>query len=119
METGITRNKLLATLKGRVPFPFVAALDQTHASRIVVRDPTDRSDGTPSGRWVVQIFRATPARGVTVWQNPALVLDATGGDQWIAAVDEQQEVTGFRDLIDLVDYVLTELSRYRRRRHAG
>lgn len=111
METGFTRNKLLSALREQISAPFMVGLDQSHASKIVIRDLSDRSNGARWGRWVVQVFRAVPMRGTTVWHNPALVLRDTGGEQWIAAVGDQPEVTGFLEVSDLADYVASQLDR--------
>ncbi len=108
----MTRNKILQALRGKVPSPLIVGNDQQHQSRIVVRDPFDVSDGFKWGRWLVQVFRARPVHGVTIWNNPALVLDHDPTTEpWIVAFEGEPERTGFKDEIDLVDYVSQRLKR--------
>jgi hypothetical protein len=104
----VKRHHLHQLLRQRVPAPWVVALDQRHPSRIVVRDPTDLSDGR-HGRWLVQVFQAAPVANATVWHNPPQVLDYLGGESWIVAFDEEPERTGFKDSFDLADFVVTRL----------
>jgi hypothetical protein len=115
----MTRNKILNALRRHVPEPLVTALDQQHQNRVVVRDPSDHSDGSKWGRWLVQVFRARPVHGVTVWNNPSLVLDQDPMvEPWIVAFDGEPERTGFRDELDIADFVAQRL-RHRNGRRAA
>lgn len=109
----MSRNRLLTVLRARLPASYVAAFDQQHASRIVIRDPNDTPDGFRWGRWAAQVFRARPVPGVTVWHRPHQMLEMpdAGAEQWLLVVGDGVEVTGWRDEVDLVDYLVQELER--------
>jgi hypothetical protein len=105
---------LLQLLRQKVPPPWLVALDQRHTSRIVVRDPTDLSEGR-HGRWLAQVYQAAPTAKATVWHHPQLLLEYLGGESWMVAIDDQTERTGFKDAFDLVDFMVTELQARARR----
>lgn len=103
----------MSMLRAKLPAPFVAAMDSRHATRISIRDTNDHSDGSKHGRWVAQAFRARPVPGVTVWHHPSHLLDADN-QPWILAFEDETERTGFKDELDLVDWILLRIERTRK-----
>ncbi len=105
------RNRIVTVLKNRLAPPLAASIDNRHPSRIIVRDTSDTSDGSRHGRWLCQVFRAVPVQDATEWQNPERILELGSEMPWIVAFDDEVERTGFKDEIDLSDWILLRVER--------